>query len=223
MMSGTRQAIAAPRGWPAVERVIEFWAQLTEVPARWLDRLIYAKDRYIMAARDLVESVRDYLFGLGLDMTDPLLRITPGRWSSYDEERNHLVVGFGPGDTIAEVIHELGHKWLRDRPEILEDPPAQDAFGLGPDLAYPGWFYDGWLPRLYLRCTRWRERRQFVSTYAMAHPEEDFCETLVAWVRLSRGELLMRMKTGPLAPKFQAMTALVQRHGGRGVDPISCR
>jgi len=57
----------------------------------------------------------------------------------------------------------------------------------------------------------------------MAHPEEDFCETLVAWVRLSRRELLMRMKTGPLAPKFRAMTTLVQRYGGRGVDPISCR
>jgi hypothetical protein len=64
---------------------------------------------------------------LGLDLTDPLLRITPGCWSSYDEERSHLVVGFGPDDVIAEVIHELGHKWLRDRPQILEDPAAQEA------------------------------------------------------------------------------------------------
>jgi hypothetical protein len=223
MRSETRRAIAPSRSWPGVERAIEVWAQLTEAPTRWLDRLIYAKDRYIMAARNLVETVRDHLFGLGLDLTDPLLRITPGCWSSYDEERNHLVVGFGPEDTIAEVIHELGHKWLRDRPEILEDPVAREAFDLGPDRVYPGWFYDGWLPRLYLRCSRWRERRQFVSTYAMAHPEEDFCETLVAWVRPSRLELEELMQIGPLAFKFRAMTALVQRYGGRGVDPISCR
>ena len=222
-MSEIHRVIAAPRGWLGIERASEVWAQLTEVPVRWLDRLIYAKDRYVLTARDLVETVRDYLFGLGLDLTDPLLRITPGCWSSYDEERNHLVVGFGPDDVIAEVIHELGHKWLRDRPQILEDPAAQEAFGLGPDRVYPDWFYGGWLPRLYLRCTRWRERPQFVSTYAMAHPEEDFCETLVAWVRLSRSELLAQMETGPLVPKFQAMTTLVQRHGGRGVDPVSCR
>lgn len=175
-----------------------------------------------MAAGNLVGTVRDYLFGLGLDLTDPLLRITPGCWSSNDE-RNHLVVGLGSEDTIAEVIHELGHKWLRDRPEILEDPTAQEAFGLGPDLAYPGWFYDGWLPKLYLRCTRWRERRRFVSVYATAHPEEDFCETLVAWAWFSRSQLLAQMETGPLAPKFRAMTTLVQRYGGRGVDSISCR
>lgn len=223
MMSGTPRDSGASRGWPGVERVIEAWAQLTEAPIRWLDRLIYANDRCIVAARDLAEIVRDYLFGLGLDLTDPLLRITSGCWSSYDEERNHLVVGFGPKDTIVEIIHELGHKWLRDRPEILEDPATQDAFGLWPDRAYPGWFYDGWLPKLYLRCTRWRERRQFVSTYAMAYPEEDLCETLVAWVRLSRSELLTQMETGPLAPKFLAMTILVRGYGGRNVDPISCR
>ena len=57
----------------------------------------------------------------------------------------------------------------------------------------------------------------------MAHPEEDFCETLVAWVRLSRSELLTQMETGPLSPKFRAMTTLVQRYGARGVDPASCR
>ncbi|MBI4537592.1 MAG: hypothetical protein HY712_06515 [candidate division NC10 bacterium] len=57
----------------------------------------------------------------------------------------------------------------------------------------------------------------------MGHSAEDFCETLVAWIRLSRSELLAQMKTGPLAPKFRAMTTLVQRYGGRGVDPIACR
>jgi len=103
-MSGTQRVFAASRGWPTIERAIEFWAQITEPPTQWLARLIYAKDRYSMTARDLVETVRDYLFGLGLDLTDPLLRITPACWSSYDEEGNHLVVGFGTENTIGAQV-----------------------------------------------------------------------------------------------------------------------